>query len=118
MLVTTVGASSGVILTPAALARLRVKKGDTLYLAEARDCAHRLTPYDPTFARQMALAEEIMVRDVVPNIMAPIIIIFSINIGGVIIAEASLSFLGFGLPVQVPSWEGMLSGEGTCSTRG
>ena len=43
-------------------------------------------------------------RHVVPNIMAPIIIIFSINVGGVIIAEASLSFLGFGLPVQVPSW--------------
>ena len=42
-----------------------------------------------------------MVRHVVPNIMAPIIIFFSINIGGVIIAEASLSFLGFGLPVQV-----------------
>ena len=32
VLVTTVGASSGVILTTAALARLRVKKGDTLYL--------------------------------------------------------------------------------------
>ena len=55
---------------------------------------------------------QILVRHVVPNIMAPIIIIFSINIGGVIIAEASLSFLGFGLPVQVPSWGGMLSREG------
>ena len=54
----------------------------------------------------------ILVRHVVPNIMAPIIIIFSINIGGVIIAEASLSFLGFGLPVKVPSWGGMLSREG------
>ena len=55
---------------------------------------------------------QILVRHVVPNIMAPIIIIFSINIGGVIIAEASLSFLGFGLPVKVPSWGGMLSREG------
>ena len=55
---------------------------------------------------------QILVRHMVPNIMAPIIIIFSINIGGVIIAEASLSFLGFGLPVQVPSWGGMLSREG------
>ena len=53
-----------------------------------------------------------LVRHVLPNITAPIIIIFSINIGGVIIAEASLSFLGFGLPVQVPSWGRMLSGEG------
>ena len=44
--------------------------------------------------------------------MAPVIIIFTINIGGVIISEASLSFLGFGLPTQVPSWGGMLSREG------
>ena len=44
--------------------------------------------------------------------MAPIIIIFSINVGGVIITEASLSFLGFGLPASVPSWGGMLSREG------
>ena len=55
---------------------------------------------------------KILLRHVLPNIMAPIIIIFSINIGGVIIAEASLSFLGFGLPVKVPSWGGMLSREG------
>ena len=55
---------------------------------------------------------QILVRHVLPNIMAPVIIIFSINIGGVIISEASLSFLGFGLPVQIPSWGGMLSREG------
>ena len=54
----------------------------------------------------------ILARHVLPNIMAPIIIVFSINIGGVIIAEASLSFLGFGLPLKVPSWGGMLSREG------
>ena len=55
-----------------------------------------------------------LVRHLLPNIMAPIIIIiiFSINVGGVIIAEASLSFLGFGLPAGVPSWGGMLSREG------
>ena len=40
------------------------------------------------------------------------IIIFSITVGGVIMSEASLSFLGFGLPAQVPSWGGMLSREG------
>ena len=51
-------------------------------------------------------------RHVLPNIAAPIIVIFSINIGAVIMTEASLSFLGFGLPLQVPSWGGMLSREG------
>ena len=55
---------------------------------------------------------QILIRHVLPNIMAPLIIVFSINIGGVIIAEASLSFFGFGLPPEIPSWGSMLSGEG------
>ena len=54
----------------------------------------------------------ILARHLLPNIVAPLIIIFSINVGGVILAEASLSFLGFGLPIQIPSWGGMLSREG------
>ena len=53
-----------------------------------------------------------LMRHVLPNIMPVIIIIFSISVGGVIMAEASLSFLGFGLPVEYPSWGGMLSREG------
>ena len=53
-----------------------------------------------------------VLRHVLPNVMPPIIIIFSITIGGVIITEASLSFLGFGLPLSVPSWGGLLSREG------
>ena len=55
---------------------------------------------------------QILIRHVLPNIMPVVIIIFSINIGGVIISEASLSFLGFGLPLDIPSWGGMLSREG------
>ena len=53
-----------------------------------------------------------LIRHVVPNIMPVMIIIFSISIGGVIMSEASLSFLGFGLPIGVPSWGGLLSREG------
>ena len=60
----------------------------------------------------LAATTQILVRHVLPNIVAPLIIIFSINVGGVILAEASLSFLGFGLPIKVPSWGGMLSREG------
>ena len=52
------------------------------------------------------------VRHVLPNIMPIVVIIFSINIGGVMLAEASLSFLGFGLLPTVPSWGGLLSREG------
>ena len=55
---------------------------------------------------------QILVRHVLPNIVPPVIISFSINIGAVIISEASLSFLGFGLPLDIPSWGGLLSREG------
>jgi len=44
--------------------------------------------------------------------MTPMIVIFTVTIGDVIIAEASLSFLGCGLPITVASWGGMLSWEG------
>ena len=54
----------------------------------------------------------ILIRHVLPNIMAPVIIIFSINIGGVIMSLASLGFLGYGLPSSIPDWGGMLSREG------
>ena len=55
---------------------------------------------------------QILTRHLLPNIMAPIIILFTIGMGGVILAEASLSFLGFGIPPPQPSWGGMLSGSG------
>ena len=54
----------------------------------------------------------ILNHHVLPNIMAPVIIIFSINIGGVIMSLASLGFLGYGLPPTIPDWGGMLSREG------
>jgi putative addiction module antidote len=61
--ITTVGASAGIILPKEAMAHLKVKKGDTLYLTESPDGAYRLTPYNPEFERQMALAEDIMHED-------------------------------------------------------
>ena len=57
-------------------------------------------------------ATRIVMRHVMPNIMAPLIVVFSVNIGAAIMSEASLSFLGFGLPLEEPSWGGMLSHEG------
>jgi len=51
-------------------------------------------------------------RHILPNIAAPIIIIFTVAMGYMILAEASLSFLGFGIPPPYPSWGGMLSGAG------
>jgi peptide/nickel transport system permease protein len=51
-------------------------------------------------------------RHVLPNILAPIIILGTVNLGAVILTEAALSFLGFGVPPPRPSWGGMLSGAG------
>lgn len=61
--VTTIGSSSGVILNKEAMARLKVGKGDSLYLTEAPDGGYRITPFNPDFARQMSLADEIMRED-------------------------------------------------------
>jgi peptide/nickel transport system permease protein len=51
-------------------------------------------------------------RHLLPNIMAPIIVLATVNLGAVILIEAALSFLGFGVPPPRPSWGGMLSGAG------
>src|SRR5712691_1295611 len=54
----------------------------------------------------------IILRYILPNIMATIIIIATVNLGFAILAEAALSFLGLGVPPPYPSWGEMLSGSG------
>ena len=56
-------------------------------------------------------ATRIMFRHVLPNIWAPIIVVISLTIGGAILAEASLSFLGLGPPPPDPTWGNMISGS-------
>lgn len=52
----------------------------------------------------------IIVRHILPNVFTVIIIIATVNLGFVILAESALSFLGFGVPPPFPSWGEMLSG--------
>ena len=54
----------------------------------------------------------IILRYVLPNVLATILILSTIGLGTVILAESGLSFLGFGIPPPYPSWGGMLSGSG------
>ena len=82
----------------------RVIRGATLSVAQqpyveaayAAGCPHR----------------RVIVRHILPNVMPTIIVLATINLGGVILAESALSFLGFGVPPPFPSWGAMLSGSG------
>jgi peptide/nickel transport system permease protein len=47
-----------------------------------------------------------------PNVAAIIIVVATIGLGNLILIEASLSFLGFGVPPPHPTWGGMLSLQG------
>lgn len=54
----------------------------------------------------------ILFHHILPQCIAPYIIIATSGIGWAVLVEASLSFLGLGTPPPIPSWGGMLSGEG------
>ena len=54
----------------------------------------------------------IVVRHVLPNVFAPILVIATVWLGNAIVIEAALSFLGLGTPPPTPTWGAMLSGEG------
>lgn len=56
-------------------------------------------------------AWQIMLRQILPNVLAPIIIIGTTLLAAAILAEAALSFLGLGVPPATPSWGGDLSGS-------
>jgi peptide/nickel transport system permease protein len=61
-------------------------------------------------ARAVGMGEiRIAVRHVLPNTMAPLIVLATAQLGSAILTEASLSFLGLGIPEPYPSWGRMLS---------
>ena len=61
-------------------------------------------------ARAVGMSEfRIAVRHVLPNTVAPLIVIATAQLGAAILTEASLSFLGLGVPEPHPSWGRMLS---------
>ena len=53
----------------------------------------------------------ILWRHILPNVMPPIIVLFTTRVGAVILAESGLAFLGLGVPPPEPAWGGMLSGS-------
>src|SRR5215213_8711073 len=53
-------------------------------------------------------APRIMLRHVIPNSLTPVFVLATGQLGNAIVAEATLSFLGLGVPPRDPSWGGML----------
>jgi peptide/nickel transport system permease protein len=79
----------------------RVIRSNTLTLREV--------PYVEA-ARAVGMNElEIAFRHVLPNTVAPLIVLATAQLGSAILTEASLSFLGLGIPEPHPSWGRMLS---------
>lgn len=59
-----------------------------------------------------ASAPRTLWRHVLPNVIPPLIVLFTSSVGTAILAESGLSFLGLGVPPPHPTWGGMLSGNG------
>ncbi len=79
----------------------RVIRSNTLALREM--------PYVEA-ARAVGMSElRIAVRHVLPNTLAPLIVLATAQLGSAILTESSLSFLGLGIPEPHPSWGRMLS---------
>ncbi|MFQ5879673.1 MAG: ABC transporter permease, partial [Dehalococcoidia bacterium] len=53
----------------------------------------------------------ILLRHLLPNVLPVVVVFATIQIGSVILAEAAISFLGYGIPPPFPSWGQMLSGS-------
>lgn len=79
----------------------RIVRGQTLSLREKEYVEAARALGDSTFS--------VIFRTILPNIIAPLTVIASFNVASVILSEASLSFLGLGVPVSVPTWGSMLA---------
>lgn len=79
----------------------RIVRAQTLSLREKEYVEAARALGDPTFL--------IIFRTILPNIVAPLTVIASFNVASVILSEASLSFLGLGVPPSVPTWGAMLA---------
>ena len=54
----------------------------------------------------------VLLKYILPNVLAPIIVLATVQLGTAILAESTLSFLGYGVPPPYPAWGSMLSGTG------
>lgn len=85
----------------------------TYYLVVTRSATQRIRELDYIKASRVAGAStfQILSWDVLPNLVAPILVVFTLEVGLAILAEASLSFLGVGVPAPTATW-GLMIAEG------
>ena len=78
-------------------------------VVRAETLAVRERPYVEA-ARSLGLpVPRIVLRHILPNVSASLMVVATFGIAGAILTEAGLSFLGLGVPVAIPSWGGMLA---------
>jgi peptide/nickel transport system permease protein len=78
-------------------------------IARAQTLSQREKEYVEAARALGARGFSVLFKTILPNILAPLIVIASFNVASVILSEASLSFLGLGVPPTVPTWGGMLA---------
>ena len=78
-------------------------------IARAQTISQKEKEYVEAAKAQGVSNFNIMYGSILPNIFAPLIVIASFNVASVILAEAALSFLGLGVPPQIPTWGSMLA---------
>lgn len=78
-------------------------------LVRAQVMAAREREYVDAARALGASGMRIFFRHILPNIVQPVLVQASIGMAGVILAEATLSFLGLGIPAPAPSWGSMLN---------
>lgn len=106
-MVAVLGSSFPVLILLAVLAGFagytRVTRGLTLQISEQQ----YITAAQSIGAR----SPYIIFRHVLPNVMAPLIVLTTMEMGTIVLLEASLSYLGFGLQPPTPAW-GLMVNEG------
>lgn len=85
----------------------------TYFLVVARSTTQQLRSLDFVAAARAAGASRLQLlwHEVLPNLRSQLIVVFTLEVGISIVAEASLSFLGVGVPSPTPSW-GLMISEG------
>jgi peptide/nickel transport system permease protein len=78
-------------------------------LVRAQVMAVRQLEYVDAARALGASGPRIFFRHILPNIVQPVLVQAAIGMAGVILAEATLSFLGLGIPAPAPSWGSMIN---------